>query len=88
MRRVGRPFIGLLIVAALAVAVSLLASTSPSFANHDGVVGDDDTPTTALIVDAGPTLARVHEPDVPDDCWTTRGPAPGAAIELRSSGRL
>ena len=70
MRRAGRPFIGLLIVAALAVAVSLLASTSPSFANHDGVVGDDDTPTTALIVDAGPTLARVHEPDVPDDCWT------------------
>lgn len=74
MQKPGRP---LLILVALLSLNLLLAGTvltdSPVlYASHDGE-GDPDAVANraiALVVDAEPTLARVHEPNVPDDCWT------------------
>lgn len=67
-----RSAITLFLAALLVAAGSLFVSAPRSSAHHDAPIDGDDVVARAiqLVVDAEPTLARVYEPNVPEDCWT------------------
>lgn len=59
-----------LLIAILLASATFFAPPKSASANHDGEAGELEARAIGLVVDGEPTLARVHEPNVPDDCWT------------------
>ncbi len=70
MIRLKWPVLPITSLAVLLALISTFHELPTAFANHDGEPGDLEARAIGLVVDAEPTLARVNEPNVPDDCWT------------------